>query len=138
MSKAIVGGPELNTSKDKIIDVWMMQSAMMWRTVYTTPFVGIAIFAGWYSVRRAGEPVLAQTILLLGVVMMLIQFAILYRMSQYLNALRQEIGGAFPTMPKPKSGLYGYRIVRAIPLLLTVLFILLLVMPEAFLVTISN
>ncbi len=82
----------MNASKDKIIDLWIQQSKMMWRTVYATPFVGIAILVGWYSVQRDGQCPLAQAILALGVATMLIQGAILYRMSQYLNAFREEIG----------------------------------------------
>lgn len=108
------------------VDLWKKQSELFWRTVYSVPFIGIAIFAGWYGLESKGQLNLSQYLLIAGILIMLVQMAILYRMAQYLNAFRDAAGTLIPSVPPAFLKLTGYRIGVAIPAILIVLFSLML------------
>ena len=81
------------------VDLWKKQSELFWRTVYSVPFIGIAIFAGWFALESGKNDALSQYLLIAGILIMLVQMAILYRMSQYLNAFRQAASTLIPKVP---------------------------------------
>ncbi len=113
-------------SKEKLVDAWLQQSALMWRSVYSVPVVAIAVFAGWYALDQKSQLLLSIAVLLSGVLIMLIQWAIIRRMAEYLNALRDAVDDGLPSTPKPILGLAGYRIASSIPLILTGLFLIMI------------
>ena len=118
--------------KKIMIDVWVKQSDLMWRTVYATPAIATALFAGWYAVLDT-RMVLANFILAAGILMMGVQGLILHRMANYLNALRQEAGSALPPVPRPVwvkklKGPAGYQLAVAVPAILGALFAIMLML----------
>ena len=106
------------------VDLWKKQSELFWRTVYSVPFIGIAIFAGWFGLEMKQQFHLSQFLLVAGILIMGVQMAILYRMAQYLNAFHEAARDLMPEVPKSFCGLSGYRIGVAIPSILVVLFII--------------
>lgn len=108
------------------VDLWKKQSELFWRTVYSVPFIGIAIFAGWYGLETQEQQTLSQYLLVAGILIMLVQMAILYRMAQYLNAFRNAADTLIPSVSPAFLGLTGYRIGVAVPVILIALFSLML------------
>jgi hypothetical protein len=104
------------------VDLWKKQSELFWRTVYSVPFIGIAVFAGWFGLESGKDGELGQYLLIAGILIMLVQMAILYRMSQYLNAFREAADTLIPSVPSAFWGLSGYRIGVAAPVILVVFF----------------
>lgn len=109
-------------SDEKLVDVWMAHSNQMWRTVYSIPVMAVTIFVGWYSMFSQGFLFFSQAVLIVGIFIMAVQWAIIHRMAQYLIALRQAIGDALPTPPKPAVNLLGSQIAVAIPALMIAFF----------------
>lgn len=108
------------------VDLWKKQSELFWRTVYSIPLIGMAIFAGWYALESKEQFALSQYLLIAGILIMLVQMVILYRMAQYLNAFRGAADTLIPSVPSALLGLTGYRIGVAIPVILIVLFLFML------------
>lgn len=104
------------------IELWKKQSELFWRTVYSVPFIGIAVFAGWFGLESGNNTILSGYILIAGILIMLVQVAILYRMSQYLNAFRHAADKLIPSVPPAFLGLTGYRIGVAVPVILAAFF----------------
>jgi hypothetical protein len=130
----------LSPKNDKrlLADIWVKQSDLMWRTVYTTPAIATAIFVGWYVIWRdgalTGKLFLADAILGVGTFIMIIQGLIIHRMARYLNVLRGALGDALPHVAP--SGLFrgklrlplGYELAIAVPSALGLLFAAMFVM----------
>ena len=125
-----------------LVDAWTKQSELFWRTVYQTPVIATAVFAGWYALQVAEQLKLSNWLLALGVLTMFVQVAILARMAAYLNALRDAAGHllpripplwhsffAFIRVPKASALLTGFRMGTAMPLLIAAFFLLLLLAP---------
>jgi hypothetical protein len=81
--------------------LWSKQSEMLWKVTYATPLIEAGILAAWYNVRKDCDVEFSQTILSMGIVVMLLLVATLFRMAQYLNALRQAAGSLIPAVPRP-------------------------------------
>ena len=88
--------------KKPLMDLWSKQSDQMWRTVYATPAIAAAIFAGWYAVLKDNKPNLAMLVLFVGILMMVIQALVLHRMSLYLNMLRASVGKELPHVERAR------------------------------------
>lgn len=119
--------------KKVVVDVWVKQSELMWRTVYTTPAIATAVFAGWYVVAESKKP-LAYAVLGVGVFMMALQGLVIHRMARYLNVLRRAVGDDLPHVsaarvpyvgvPLPK----GNHLAVALPIILGLLFSLMMLL----------
>ncbi|MEQ8525274.1 hypothetical protein [Gracilimonas sp.] len=126
------------SSKDnkypKIVDLWIYQSELFWRTVYSVPFVAIAILAGWYALISNEQLLLGQSLLVAGILIMFVQMLILYRMSQYLNAFKKEARkqNHLPKVEDALLGLTGYRIGTSVPVILIGLFLFILILYPKF------
>jgi hypothetical protein len=126
--------------KKPVMDLWSKQSDLMLRTVYATPAIATAIFAGWYAVMKDEKPALAMWVLFVGVLMMIVQGLILHRMSLYLNVLRDAVGDAFPRVERVTIFSFrlgakvhslrlpsGYQMAICTPIILGTLFALMLI-----------
>ncbi|MEQ8577190.1 MAG: hypothetical protein RIC57_10080 [Balneola sp.] len=120
--------PSKDNNYSKIVDLWIYQSELFWRTVYSVPFVAIAILAGWYALMSNEQLILSQSLLIAGILIMLVQMLILYRMSQYLNAFKKEAKkqNHLPEVDNALFGLTGYRIGTSVPVILIGLFLFIL------------
>jgi hypothetical protein len=131
-SKLRVLSPKLD--KKPVMDLWTKQSDLMWRTVYATPAIAAAIFAGGYAVLKDNKPTLAIWVLVVGVLMMIVQGLILHRMSLNLNVLRDAVGDGFPRVERAKiipswDALRlptGYQLAVSVPIILGTLFALMI------------
>ena len=120
---------------EKHIDVWMQQSELLWRTVYATPAFAIAIFAGWYVLLKDGQEWLSFAVLAAGFGLMIIQWLIVRRMSQYLNALREKVGDNLSHVQNStvlvawvQVELWaGYKLAQSIPMIMASLFLAMLI-----------
>lgn len=106
-----------------LIELWKKQSELFWRTVYSVPVVGIAIFAGWYALQGKHQTDLSHYLIYAGIAIMLLQTVILRRMAQYLNAFRRAAGDLIPDVPNALLGLSGYRLGTLVPIILIVLLV---------------
>ena len=116
----------MGLTDDKKADLWMQHSHMMWRTVYVSPLIGITIFAGWHTMLEKQNDILANTILVTGIAIMIVQWAIIRRMAQYTMSLFKEVEDQLEEVPPPVFGLTGSRVAKGVPVIIAILFGLLL------------
>ena len=116
----------MGLSDDKMAELWMRHGEQMWRAVYATPIIGIAVFAGWYALMNDGKDGLSVVLLWGGIIIMAVQWTILHRMAQYTNVLRRTLGDKVPSPDAAVLGFAGYRIAEAIPIIIGVLFVVML------------
>ncbi|WP_146149968.1 hypothetical protein [Caballeronia novacaledonica] len=109
--------------KQHFVDLWVKQSELFWRTVYSVPLIASAVFAGWYALEVADQERLAGWLLTGGVLVMAIQVAVLHRMAVYLNVFRRAADTLIPRVSEPPFGLSGFRIGVAVPVLVMLFFI---------------
>ena len=124
-------------SHDKLVDAWMKQSELLWRTVYATPAVAIAIFAGWYVTSKDGNAGVSRSVLFTGILMMLVQWMIVHRMARYLNQFRQAVGDGLPRVEQAEIVLLfrrslvlptGYQLAISVPIILSLMFLAMLLL----------
>ncbi len=108
------------------VDIWKKQSELFWRTVYAAPVIGVAVLAGSYGLKNAGDYTLSILLLIAGIIAMSIQMAILVRMSQYLIAFRKAADKLIPAVPSARFGLTGYCLGVATSVFLILLFVVML------------
>ena len=117
----------MSLSDDKIADLWMQHSNQMWRAVYASPLVGIAIVAGWHAMLEKQNEILANATLVSGIAIMIVQWAIISRMAQFTTALLKKIGNQLPDITPPPLGLTGNRVAKSVPVIIAILFGLLFI-----------
>lgn len=114
-------------SNEKIADLWQHQSSLWVRTFLTLPVLFGVIIGAWWSTKDS-SPLVGKAILLLGIVAHLTIYALLRRMTEYVNAFRSHLGEKLPS-PKTDS-LKGYQIARVVPLSLVLILVIMLVFAE--------
>lgn len=109
-------------SDEKIADLWISLSEEMWRSVYITPVVGGGVAVAWFTLIQQRLEVLAAVVAALGIVMMVVQFFIIWRLSDYTRSMRHQISGKLPVVPPPPWRINGTTLARAVPTLFGMTF----------------
>ena len=124
-------------SYDKLVDAWMKQSELLWRTVYATPAVATAVFAGWYVASKNSETGVSRAVLLVGIIMMIVQWMIIHRMARYLNKFRDAVGEGLPHVEKTATATVfgksyslptGHQLATSVPVIVGFLFSVMLLL----------
>jgi hypothetical protein len=71
-------------------DLWMRQTDVFLKLVSLMPVIELGILAGWYALIKDDKDVLALIAALLGVIVMLIAWAYLYRATVYIEYFKNE------------------------------------------------
>lgn len=91
-------------------DLWMKQIDLFLRIVAVIPIAEFGLLVGWYKLISDGQSALARMAALLGVVVMLMIWAILHRTVRYIRYFRSKIeslaGGPSPTLVSRWIGTY--------------------------------
>ena len=114
-------------SKDKLVDVWMNQSDLMWRAIFLTPLLAVSIVVAWYTAFSNNEVFLERITLITGIIILMIQYLVIRRMAQYLDAYKILLKEDFAIVGRPLFGLNGSLLARLIPALVSVALLILLV-----------
>lgn len=119
-------------SKDKLAYLWVEHSNKMWRTVYATPIVSVPVIAGWFALHSEGEATFAFLTAFLGMLLMIVQWAIITRMAQFDGAFLSILEAALPDFGAPILRLNGKLLAQSVPLILLLIFFLLAIVSFTF------
>lgn len=91
--------PEDPTPKIEYVKLWMQQSQLFWSRLQTTSVLHSGVLIGWYKLETDDKSDLKSMILLLGIWLSIFLIAIMYRDSQYMEAMKAKAKGFSMTNP---------------------------------------
>lgn len=125
--------------KEKLADLWVEHSNKMWRTVYATPVIAVAVIAGWYGLLSKSEEStylqavgLPLLVLLVGIIVLFVHWAVISRMAQFDAALFRAVENDLPNIGRPALGISGRWLAQLVPLLMIAVLVLLFVFTLTF------